>query len=223
MTGLAWHAACIRSEAAASYARLAGLQPELAAACSIGASWDAASEVGIREAPLPVAEPLHDAAPWPGAASNFVQPHRFSTAILSRSSAFNDAAFLSSLCFLRRSFLACVFTSCTLFCAAFMAAAASRMALSKSIAGFLALFVFTGRLLACAGGSAEVCGFACEDAAAVAGASGTAASAAAQVSLPWNTAHASRATIIINTERTAMLVTICPLLCLHRCCCSKCP
>lgn len=80
MTGFAWHAARIQSEAAASYARLAGLQPELTAACSIGASEDAASDVDIREATLPAAEPVLDDSPSPGAATSFAQPHRFSTA-----------------------------------------------------------------------------------------------------------------------------------------------
>ena len=142
MTGLAWHASCIRSEAAASYARLSGLAPELVPAIARGASQDAAAEVDDREAALPVAEAEHDAKARSGASSIFVHPHRFSTAILSRSSAFKVAAFFSSLCFLRRSFLAWVFASCTFFWAAFMAAAASRMAASRSIAGLLALFFF---------------------------------------------------------------------------------
>ena len=63
------------------------------------------------------------------------KPQRFSTAILSRSSAERMPAFLTTRCFLRRSFRATRRASCTSFIAFVMAAFACAMESSKSMRG----------------------------------------------------------------------------------------
>ena len=155
-----------RTEAAAGHARLSGVGAHLLSPGAEDAAEEAAAEAGdVFEPAASDVEPSADAAPSVVPLPGTIQPHRLSTAIRSRSSALKVDAFLSNRCFLRRSFFAWDLASSTFFCAAFMASAASRIASSKSMIGFLGLFFVSGLVSAAGAGSRGGAGLCVEEAA----------------------------------------------------------
>ena len=123
-------------------------------------------------------------------------PHRFQTAILSKSSDVSVDAFLMRRCFFLRSFRACVFAADTCFCASFIALRAAAMCSSMSM-GALRLRLVEGCGVASCGGLG---------AAAPAGAVAAASSSAGVATAPsWCTSSPSSEACSNGSLRASLL------------------